>query len=93
MTDVTPQQVAEAGPDAIALMISLMRRNSAENSKIALGLYDSVARDLDQARETINRIRRNIAIVLRYPHTDAMIADAVTRSLVGYDYPDPDTCA
>jgi len=92
MTDVTPQQVTEMGPDAVALMIDLMQRNSRENSKIALDLYDSVQRDLNAARETINRIRRNIAITLRTPHTDAMIAGAVDAALVGHDYPDPGAC-
>lgn len=77
MADITPQQVTEAGPDAIALMIGLMQRNSAENGKIALSLYDAVQRDLDEARATIGRIRGNVLSVLDRPHTDRMVADAL----------------
>ena len=78
------------GPDAVALMLRLMQRNSAENGKIMLGLYDSVQRDREKARAETVRIRRNVAIVLRRPHTDAMVYDALTAD---FDYTDPEACA
>lgn len=87
MTDITSEQVTEAGPDAIALMIKLMQHNSAENGKIMTGLYDAVQRDLDEARAETARIRRNVSLVLRLPHTDAMVGEALFAVL---DYPDPE---
>lgn len=89
MTDITPQQVAEAGPDAIALMLALMQRNERESAALTRGLYDSAQRNLEEARAEIARIRRNVSIVLRSPHTDAMVGEAL---FAGRDYPDPEAC-
>lgn len=89
---VTAQQVEDAGPDAIALMLDLMQRNNRETAALTQSLHDSVQRDLNEARATIARIRGNVAIVLRRPHTDTMISDAITVALAGHDLPDPDAC-
>jgi hypothetical protein len=89
---VTAQQVEQAGSGAVALVIDLMQRNSRETAALTQSLYDSVQRDLDEARATITRIHGNVAIVLRRPHTDAMIADAIAVALAGHDLPDPDAC-
>jgi hypothetical protein len=82
--------VTALGVDAVALMINLMGRNHDETAQILTGLHESVQRDLDEARATIGRIRRNVAIVLARPHTDAMIAGALRGDR---DYEDPDACA
>lgn len=77
MTDITPQQGAELGTDAMTLMLNLMQRNRNESETIRASLYESVQRDLDEANATIRRIRGNVMVVLSRPHTDAMVADAL----------------
>lgn len=89
MTDITPQRVAETGPDAVALMLNLMQRNSAETGKLRQDLYDSLQHDLEEARAEVGRIRRNVSIVLHRPHTDAMVGGAL---FAAHDYTDPDAC-
>lgn len=86
MGNITPQE----SKDALTLISRLMQRSHDENYKIIRGLYDSVQRDLEEARTEISRIRRNVSMVLRRPHTDAMVAGALFAS---HDYDDPDARA
>jgi hypothetical protein len=90
MTDITPEQGAELGTDAMTLILNLMQRNQADNEAIRASLYDSVQHNLDEARAETLRIRNNIQITLHRPHTDFMIADALYAS---YDYEDPEARA
>ena len=76
---VTPQQIREAGPDAVARLLEIMQRNSQETALLNRELVESLQRDLDEARRTIARIQHNIHVTLRYPHSDYMIEEALHR--------------
>jgi hypothetical protein len=71
------EDIQAMGPDAVALLVNLMRASAAENGKIQLGLVDSLMRDLDAARAEISMIRANVTAVLAVPHTDYMVEAAL----------------
>lgn len=74
---MNPHDVEKAGPDAVALIIKIMQRNSAENHEIMRGLVESLQSDYDEALRMISIIRYNVSVIVSKPHTDRMVLEAL----------------
>jgi hypothetical protein len=84
---VSPADVTAMGPDAVALLIELMSRNDRETGKIQQDLIAALQRDYEATLAEVSMIRRNVMIVLRRPHTDLLIEEAL---FAARPLPDPD---
>lgn len=67
------------GAEAVALMITVMQQNAADNAFIQQSLINSLELDLEEANKTISRMRHNVQVTLRRPHTDYAVEEALYR--------------